>query len=74
MDIIDKTWMILAEKDRHLPEYIQGVDSFISFAVSSGRITDIVCPCVKCGNKVYLDKEGVRRHLILYGIRRNYTF
>ena len=66
--------MIYTEKDRHLPEYILGVDSFLRFAMSSGRITNIACPCVKCGNKEYLDKEDVRRHLIVYGIRKNYIF
>ncbi|XP_047314306.1 prostatic spermine-binding protein-like [Impatiens glandulifera] len=38
------------------------------------RTSNIACPCVKCGNRSYLDRDIVKSHLIVYGIRQSYTF
>ncbi|XP_047339912.1 uncharacterized protein LOC124943454 [Impatiens glandulifera] len=74
MHVPDKEWMNLGRQHRHLPEYIKGVDSFLDFAESSGRKTDIACPCIKCGNRNYVERAIVRRHLIVHGMREDYKF
>ncbi|XP_047310905.1 uncharacterized protein LOC124914407 [Impatiens glandulifera] len=70
----DKTWMNLARQHRDSQIYIQGVNSFLDFSERSGRTSNISCPCVKCGNRSYLDRDIVKSHLIVYGIRQSYTF
>ena len=55
--------------------FIQKVKEFIDFATEQDiyhRTTKIKCPCAKCWNVPYLDKDTVKLHLYKQGFRPNY--
>ncbi|KAL0395064.1 UNVERIFIED_CONTAM: hypothetical protein Slati_4472600 [Sesamum latifolium] len=69
---MDKSWMKL--EDRTLPEYENGVQIFLSFAYSSIEPwKKIRCPCKKCNNVYYQNRDDVEADLLQYGILQNYV-
>ena len=70
---INKEWM--NERNRISQVYLQGVDDFIAFAIANDvqKLSTIICPCVKCRNKMRFRPTDVRKHLITKGIKRTYT-
>ena len=60
-----------------LPSFVEGVETFITFATSQPRSMDgtkIKCPCTlsKCRNKAYLEPNIVRFHLVRNGFVQGY--
>ncbi|KAK4423116.1 hypothetical protein Salat_1894200 [Sesamum alatum] len=69
---MDKSWMTL--EDRTLPEYEKGVQLFLNFAYSSIEPWEkIRCPCKKCNNVYYQNRDDVEADLLQYGIVKNYV-
>ena len=59
---MDKSWMT---KSRSSREYMEGVKSFVSFAIRNSREYEtIVCPCKKCRFNKRLRPQQVHDHLI----------
>ncbi|KAK4438800.1 hypothetical protein Salat_0214600 [Sesamum alatum] len=69
---MDKGWMKL--EDRTLPEYENGDKLFLDFAYSSIEPWEkIRCPCRKCNNVYYQNRDDVEADLLEYGILQNYV-
>ena len=63
---MDKSWM---HKSRSSPEYLNGVIEFLNFAFDHATNDDkIPCPCIKCCNKYYKNREDVHGDLLWNGI------
>lgn len=61
-------------KYRGSTEYHQGVEHFINYAVSkTSRNGHILCPCRKCCNNYWKNKEMVKDHLLENGFIKGYT-
>ncbi|XP_075086280.1 uncharacterized protein LOC142168991 [Nicotiana tabacum] len=60
---------------RYSKEYIDGVQSFLEFAYSYGEPQgeEIQCPCAKCCNIRWTQRNIVYDHLICYGFVQGYT-
>ncbi|XP_075088329.1 uncharacterized protein LOC142170337 [Nicotiana tabacum] len=60
---------------RYSKEYIEGVQSFLDFAYSYGdpQGEEIQCPCAKCCNIRWTQRNVVYDHLICYGFVQGYT-
>ncbi|KAH0784184.1 hypothetical protein KY290_003782 [Solanum tuberosum] len=71
-NIPSKDWMDLA---RYSKPYIDGVESFLDFAYSYGdpQGQEIQCPCAKCCNIRWTQRNVVYDHLICYGFVKGYT-
>ena len=65
----------MSERNRISEVYRQGVEDFIEFAITNDveKLSTILCPCVKCRNKLRFPVVEVRNHLIINGINRKYT-
>ncbi|KAM7474177.1 hypothetical protein LguiB_021420 [Lonicera macranthoides] len=72
-EVTNKEWM--NERNRISEVYRQGVEDFIKFAVANDveKLSTIICPCVKCRNKLRFPIVEVQNHLIINGINRTYT-
>ncbi|XP_074264225.1 uncharacterized protein LOC141586784 [Silene latifolia] len=67
---MDREWMFV---DRLDPRYRKGVEHFVRLAINNAEnVEEIYCPCVKCGNNVYLDSEELKSHLLCNGIDKSY--
>ncbi|KAF8393962.1 hypothetical protein HHK36_020164 [Tetracentron sinense] len=67
---MDKSWM---QKDRTSREYRDGVVEFLNFAFARTRFDNmILCPCIKCGNRVLKNREEVHGDLLWNGIIERY--
>ena len=56
-------------------EFARGVVQFMDFAYLHPKIVDygcIKCPCLKCRNLKFNDRETVHYHLIRYGFDKGY--
>jgi len=60
--------------DRLSEDYEKGVKSFLDCAFSKLGIESSRCPCVKCANIKFGDRDLVHGHLLAYGIVQRYTF
>ncbi|KAF9611892.1 hypothetical protein IFM89_036675 [Coptis chinensis] len=68
---IQKEWM--NELDRLGDVYKQGVAYFIQFAIVNNRgLTTCPCPCRECRNGKSFVFDTISRHLIRYGMDKNY--
>ncbi|CAH9139648.1 unnamed protein product [Cuscuta epithymum] len=69
---MDKEWMKSA---RYSPEYINGVEYFLNYAYARGNPQgkEILCPCIKCHNALWMTRATVFDHLIAYGFERGYN-
>ncbi|XP_074298117.1 uncharacterized protein LOC141628934 [Silene latifolia] len=68
---MDRDWMFV---DRLDPRYRKGVENFVRLVINNAEnVEEIYCPCVKCGNNVYLDSEELKSHLLCNGIDKSYT-
>ncbi|KAF9622434.1 hypothetical protein IFM89_031237 [Coptis chinensis] len=68
---IQKEWM--NELDRLGDVYKQGVADFIQFATVNNRgSTTCPCPCRECRNGKSFVFDTISRHLIRYGMDKNY--
>ena len=54
--------------------YEAGVNSFLDYAFQKLKTTTIRCPCRKCVNGEFGDREKVREHLLVFGIVKRYKF
>ncbi|KAM7486516.1 hypothetical protein LguiA_002525 [Lonicera macranthoides] len=70
---INKEWM--NERNRLSQVYRQGVEEFIEYAIANDvlKLPTILCPCVKCRNKLRYPAVDIRKHLIKNGINKTYT-
>ena len=60
-------------KDRRSKDYVDGVESFIAFALKhSAYKNSIKCPCLQCGNMIFHTSQKIREHLFFYGIDQGY--
>jgi hypothetical protein len=65
-----KSWMLT---DRTQKPYMDGVATFLEYAVGNLKKQQIPCPCVNCLNHCSLPVGDVDHHLIMKGIDPNYT-
>ncbi|XXG80070.1 hypothetical protein AAC387_Pa09g1016 [Persea americana] len=69
---MDKSWM---DKSRSSPEYLNGVTEFLNFAFDHATNDDkIPCPCIKCCNKYYKNREDVHGYVCISGMNCVCTF
>lgn len=70
---IDKSWMNKGNtKHEHCQsEFQKGLNQFLDFA--SRHSSELQCPCLKCENKCFYDRETIRWHVIKNGFLRYYT-
>ena len=69
---MDKSW--INSDARHTKAYLQGVNSFLSFAFRNSAVGDkILCPCRMCVNSFWRDSSDIREHLICDGFLKGYT-
>ena len=52
--------------------YLKEVESFLQFAFKQSE-DGIPCPCKKCTNVLHKSRDGVKEHLINFGIVQGYT-
>ncbi|KAF8407995.1 hypothetical protein HHK36_007135 [Tetracentron sinense] len=65
-----KSWV---QKDRASREYLDGVVEFLNFTFARTRFDDmILCPCIKCGNRVLKNREEVHGDLLWNEIIEHY--
>ncbi|WVZ71931.1 hypothetical protein U9M48_020459, partial [Paspalum notatum var. saurae] len=58
----------------HTKAYLQGVNSFLSYAFKNSAVGNkILCPCKKCVNSFWRESSDVREHLICDGFVKGYT-
>ncbi|KAK1415823.1 hypothetical protein QVD17_31611 [Tagetes erecta] len=69
---MDTSWMSLP---RATTEYVKGLDKFLDFIFSiEGKNGQISCPCIDCGNQIWVDQEEARTHLQCVGFIKGYRF
>ena len=69
-DQMDNNWMYLPRVNI---EYEKGLDKFLDSMFSKECLGgQILCPCIKCGNEVWVDREEARIHLICDGFIKGY--
>ncbi|KAK1414720.1 hypothetical protein QVD17_30470 [Tagetes erecta] len=67
---MDMSWMSLP---RATTEYEKGLDKFLDFIFSiEGKNGQISCPCIDCGNQIWVDKKEARTHLQCVGFIKGY--
>ncbi|KAF5805373.1 putative Transposase-associated domain-containing protein [Helianthus annuus] len=58
---------------RATTEYENGLDKFLDFIFSTeGKNGQISCPCIDCGNQIWVDREEARTHLHCVGFIKGY--
>ena len=69
---MDKEW---TKFSRFSKEYINGVELFLDFSYTSGRLqgNEILCPCSKCRNHCWARRYVVYDHLIVIGFVKGYN-
>ncbi|XP_019267397.1 PREDICTED: uncharacterized protein LOC109244716 [Nicotiana attenuata] len=68
---MDKSWIFI--KNRTLPQYLNGVEQFLTFAFSNPNVgVRIQCPCIKCNNVLWKTREEVKTDLLRRGIDSTY--
>ncbi|XP_070029792.1 uncharacterized protein [Nicotiana sylvestris] len=68
---MDKNWLLI--KNRTLPEYLNGVEYFLNFALSNPEVgVRIQCPCIKCNNVLRKSRDEVKTDLLRWGIDPTY--
>nr|XP_009763601.1 PREDICTED: uncharacterized protein LOC104215487 isoform X1 [Nicotiana sylvestris] len=69
--MMDKNWLLI--KNRTLPEYLNGVEYFLNFALSNPEVgVRIQCPCIKCNNVLRKSRDEVKTDLLRWGIDPTY--
>ena len=60
---------------RYTKEHIDGVESFLDFSFSYGDLMgeEIQCPCAKCCNICWTQRNIMYDNLIFYGFVKCYT-
>ncbi|KAK9080111.1 hypothetical protein SSX86_001786 [Deinandra increscens subsp. villosa] len=67
---MDTSWMSFS---RASTEYEKGLDEFLDFIFSTEGVDgQITCPCIKCRNKKWVDREEAKIHLICDGFIKGY--
>ena len=68
---MNRQWMY---GDRRKPEYIMGLQNFITVAQSNSQNGFICCPCVECQNqKDYSSSKTLHSHLLRKGFMPSYN-
>ncbi|KAK4429887.1 hypothetical protein Salat_1289400 [Sesamum alatum] len=74
----DRSWMWrrLDDNGYLLDEFVERVDEeFLSFAFANPRFVchgQIKCPCTKCNNRKFLNRNDVHLHIVRNGFSRGY--
>ncbi|KAL3820297.1 hypothetical protein ACJIZ3_006202 [Penstemon smallii] len=69
---MDKSWISLDDRTR--PEYEKGVQEFLEFAYSSIEPHEkIRCPCVRCNNVYFHNRDHVEADLFEHGFIKHYV-
>ncbi|KAK9073871.1 hypothetical protein SSX86_006465 [Deinandra increscens subsp. villosa] len=67
---MDTSWMSFS---RASTEYEKGLDEFLDFIFSTEGVDgQITCPCIKCRNQKWVDREEAKIHLICDGFIKGY--
>jgi len=64
LTLIDKTWI---KAPLTSESYKIGAQSFITFAKAKAVKGEIVCPCMKCRNRVWLNMDIAHHHILSRG-------
>lgn len=68
---MDKSWMNI---NRTLPQYQDGVNQFIQFAFKDYDVDKLLrCPCRKCRNNHFANRNEIFEHLMIHGVNKDYT-
>ena len=68
---MDTSWMSLP---RFTKEYKKGLDDFIDYIFyKEGKNGQISCPCIDCGNQIWVDRTEAITHLLCVGFMKGYT-
>ena len=70
---MDRSWI---NQSRMSPEYEDGVEQFLQFALERGRPNEegkYYCPCINCLNGRRQLLDDIRDHLLCDGMKKNYT-
>ena len=74
--VMDREWMYRVPRIDDTMSFVNNVQKFIDTAkkhrLSLGRELTY-CPCSRCENKLLLEDNGVKSHLIRYGFVKDYT-
>ena len=67
---MDRGWL---SENRLSREYAEGIEEFVRSAFENGVDPERTrCPCVKCGNKMFLSVQQLKVHLVMNGIDPTY--
>ncbi|XP_017974538.1 PREDICTED: uncharacterized protein LOC108661599 [Theobroma cacao] len=73
----DRSWMYCRLQNGFITtEFVNGVTEFINFACSKTTFmwkNKIRCPCTRCSNNKFLDKDKVTEHILNRGFTGAYT-
>ncbi|XP_020094140.1 uncharacterized protein LOC109714114 [Ananas comosus] len=69
--MLDKSWMHI--QNRLSPEYKEGVSKFLDFAFGMTSGDTIPCPCKKCNNVLFKQRNEVEADLVVNGVVTGYT-
>ena len=64
LTLMDKTWIKAPLRNE---SYKTGAQSFITFSKAKAVREEIVCLCMKCLNRVWLNMDLVDRHILSRG-------
>nr|XP_043608898.1 uncharacterized protein LOC122580743 [Erigeron canadensis] len=68
---MDTSWISLP---RSTIEYKRRLDEFLDYIFYiEGKNGQISCPCIDCGNQIWVDREEARTHLLCEGFIKGYT-
>lgn len=68
---MDTSWMSLP---RFTIQYKKGLDDFLDHIFDNeGKNGQISCPCIDCGNQIWVDRAEARTHLLCVGFMKGYT-
>jgi hypothetical protein len=68
---MDTSWMSLP---RFTIEYKKGLDDFLDHIFyNEGKNGQISCPCIDCGNQIWVDRTEATTHLLCVGFMKGYT-
>nr|XP_029119885.1 uncharacterized protein LOC105043294 isoform X2 [Elaeis guineensis] len=68
---MDKSWI---HQSRESDAYLEGVGRFLDFAFDKAAQRGLIlCPCRKCNNCYWKNREDVYEHLTCDGFMRNYS-
>jgi hypothetical protein len=62
LGVMDKSWI---HEPRASSTYLNGLDNFLDFAFHNvAQESQVLCPCKKCNNRYWGNREEVFEHLV----------